>query len=613
MKILLLNDNPVVNKLVTLSAQKTSDELEIVTAINEIQASKYDLLVVDDMSYSENLMQELKSKIEYEKSLFICSRDAKEVEGFSSVLKKPFLPTDLVELFAIFAKDISSNTQEENVQDIQEVQEEVPEVEELDDLSSLDGEELSFDDELTFDDDLNLDDSDEISLDDELSLDDDELELGESVLDDEEAQKVKELLEETSQEIPENTLELDDDIEDLVIDKDDAIKTESTMQYDPQLAANDLGLPLDVIEEFVGDFVQQADEYKAEIYKALEEDDFENVKMISHKLKGVAANLKIEDALNALVVVNTSSNTQDIKENLDTFYGVIESLKNSTTSQEYDLALDLEDEADIDISLEDAQNENEPSLDETVDLELEEELEGASLEELEELVDESVTDEIRAQDGDIAYDLALDLEDEADSTLPEMESLDLDEAFVEEETIQEEVQGEELALESEDNTDEELQEQELDSDSLEELEEFVDDAVTQGLEEDVTEETDEDIESQIQEAVESLSEEDLESEIDEETLLEIATNEIDSLDTLSSKDLKLALGEEVEEEPTEIQELVQEVNTTEIEVEPSDESSNETPDGVEALKKLLEALNDKDVAASMKGMKININITLGES
>ena len=30
MKILLLNDNPVVNKLVTLSAQKTSDELEVV-------------------------------------------------------------------------------------------------------------------------------------------------------------------------------------------------------------------------------------------------------------------------------------------------------------------------------------------------------------------------------------------------------------------------------------------------------------------------------------------------------------------------------------------------------------------------------------------------------
>ena len=39
MKILLLNDNPVVNKLVTLSAQKTSDKLDVVNSIDSIQSS----------------------------------------------------------------------------------------------------------------------------------------------------------------------------------------------------------------------------------------------------------------------------------------------------------------------------------------------------------------------------------------------------------------------------------------------------------------------------------------------------------------------------------------------------------------------------------------------
>ncbi len=34
--------------------------------------------------------------------------------------------------------------------------------------------------------------------------------------------------------------------------------------------------------------------------------------------------------------------------------------------------------------------------------------------------------------------------------------------------------------------------------------------------------------------------------------------------------------------------------------------------GVEALKKLLKALSNEDVAASLKGMRININITLGD-
>jgi len=33
---------------------------------------------------------------------------------------------------------------------------------------------------------------------------------------------------------------------------------------------------------------------------------------------------------------------------------------------------------------------------------------------------------------------------------------------------------------------------------------------------------------------------------------------------------------------------------------------------VEALKKLLTALTNEDVAASLKGMKISINITLGD-
>jgi len=34
--------------------------------------------------------------------------------------------------------------------------------------------------------------------------------------------------------------------------------------------------------------------------------------------------------------------------------------------------------------------------------------------------------------------------------------------------------------------------------------------------------------------------------------------------------------------------------------------------GVEALKKLLQALSNEDVVASMKNMEININITLGD-
>ncbi|MGE4397583.1 MAG: DNA topoisomerase IV, partial [Sulfurimonas sp.] len=97
MKILLINNNPVVNKLVTLSVQKTSDELDKVEKLEDIDSTSYDLVIVDDGVYSGELFDELKSKVKFSKSLYICAKDAKAAEGFNSTIHKPFLPTDLVE------------------------------------------------------------------------------------------------------------------------------------------------------------------------------------------------------------------------------------------------------------------------------------------------------------------------------------------------------------------------------------------------------------------------------------------------------------------------------------------------------------------------------------
>lgn len=154
MKILLVNDNPVVNRLVTLSAQKTSDELEVVSSIEEILQTKYDLLIIDDTLFNEEFYRELNKKIEYTKSLYICSRDAKKEEGFTQILKKPFLPTDLVEIFSMLAKEAPDE-----------------------DFETTELEEFS--------------DAQEKMI------------LGEPVLDDDEAQKVKDLLDETEEEIEE--------------------------------------------------------------------------------------------------------------------------------------------------------------------------------------------------------------------------------------------------------------------------------------------------------------------------------------------------------------------------------------------------------------------------
>ena len=179
MKILLLNDNPVVTKLVTLSAQKTDDEVTTVNSVAEISEGSYDLLVLDDAQYDEEGYVELQNKIKFKKSLFICSRDNTNEENFSATIKKPFLPTDLVEVLTNLKKNLDV-------------------VEDIPDKGVLEGLEIE-----------GLDD-----LDDELILDDEEF--GESVLDDEEAQKVKELLDDDLNLDYDLSLDLEDEADETI-------------------------------------------------------------------------------------------------------------------------------------------------------------------------------------------------------------------------------------------------------------------------------------------------------------------------------------------------------------------------------------------------------------
>lgn len=596
MKILLLNDNPVVNKLVTLSAQKTSDELDVVDSIASIESGEYDLLVVDDTMYNDDMFSEIKSKIMFGASLYICSRDAAEVKDFSSTLKKPFLPTDLVDLFLKFSKEVNTNslTEEENITEIEELKEfdnqelkleDETESDELnesetddmdlsldDELGDLDDELLLEDEELMLDEDLSLDEElslENEELDEELSIGDDDIEDGESVLDDEEAQKVKDLLDETS----------DDEV------------SQEIPAYEPQLTANELGLPIEEIEEFIQDFINQVHEFKDELYASLQNSDLENVKALSHKIKGVAANLRMQEALDAITIVNTSSDNSEIEVSLDTFYKVVDRLAGVSTSSssEDDITTDLDELEEF--NTEELVLDEELSLnEEEPELELEDEL-TFDEEEAESAIDKAVTEELAIEEEELTLDEEeLELEEE-ELTLDEEElELELEEELTfdeeEAEAAIDKAVTEELALEEEEVAD------------LDELEEFSSEEL--------------DLETQIENAVEELSDEDLESELDEETLLEIATDEMDSedaFDSLTSNDLKLAIGEEITEEVNtqkldKLEELNQEVATSqETEVQAN---------SIEALENLLIALKDKNVLASMKGTKININITIGD-
>jgi len=78
----------------------------------------------------------------------------------------------------------------------------------------------------------------------------------------------------------------------------------------------------------------QSYDFKEELYTHLTNDDLSDLKLLSHKLKGVAANLRIEDAFEVLSIINTSSNMDEIRATLDHFYTIISKLEGKELSIE---------------------------------------------------------------------------------------------------------------------------------------------------------------------------------------------------------------------------------------------------------------------------------------
>lgn len=111
-------------------------------------------------------------------------------------------------------------------------------------------------------------------------------------------------------------------------------KVDKAYIFDPHVAAGELGLPVDLIEEFIGDFIQQSFEFKEGLFESVSKADFNNLHILSHKLKGVAANLRIEDALEVLTIINTSTELTEIEANLKYYYEVIAKLSGEPLPEE---------------------------------------------------------------------------------------------------------------------------------------------------------------------------------------------------------------------------------------------------------------------------------------
>ncbi|WP_201353881.1 Hpt domain-containing protein [Hydrogenimonas urashimensis] len=113
----------------------------------------------------------------------------------------------------------------------------------------------------------------------------------------------------------------------------DMTEGEETIEFDPSEAANALGLPESLIVEFVNDFIQQAKEEKANFEKHFEMDDIKTINEIAHKLKGVAANLRIEDMRQLMENAQHAKTPEEVEKSLRVFYRKLAALTKSMAKE----------------------------------------------------------------------------------------------------------------------------------------------------------------------------------------------------------------------------------------------------------------------------------------
>ena len=441
MRVLLFNDNPVVTKLVTLSAQKTGDELEVCSDFESLKSSEVDLLIVDDGLYNDESAIALGISVTASQHLFMANRGSTKPEGFEHTINKPFLPTDLVELFTMISNSLGSASDDSSDDEVDmqiSMDDDSLELESLDDELTLDTQEME--DEIDLEIGADLDTLDDLGA---LDLDEIEAENG-SLIDIDDTLEADTTEDESLvEEIQESVLDKDDlaEVQSLLEDADNSL--EDTISVGSLDNFDDLGLDID--DEALGDIEEDSDEISDELNLEDEElvlDDTEEDELLD---------LNLEEEDEALELEETSANEEiqeeelmlnDIEEdelldlNLEEEVPELEETSANEEIQEEELALDdIEEDELSDLELE----EEAPAelIDDDALNNLEDEIQSAiselSDEELEESVDEDILLDIVSSDESLATFSGLDDLDEQSLKVAvgEAEASDVSEDIVE--------------------------------------------------------------------------------------------------------------------------------------------------------------------------------------
>ncbi len=99
------------------------------------------------------------------------------------------------------------------------------------------------------------------------------------------------------------------------------------IKYNPKVAADELNLPVVLIEEFVEDFIEQAHHDIDHLLASYYQKDMDNIHELGHKLKGAASNLRINELADVLEEIQFCTDYSKLKSLIIRYWGLFKSLE----------------------------------------------------------------------------------------------------------------------------------------------------------------------------------------------------------------------------------------------------------------------------------------------
>jgi len=91
--------------------------------------------------------------------------------------------------------------------------------------------------------------------------------------------------------------------------------------FSMEQAANELSLPVDLIDEFVHDFIEQAHEETENMLTAYDEGDLDRVNKLGHLLKGTSSNLRITPLADTLYKIQFCESLDELEPLIKDYWG----------------------------------------------------------------------------------------------------------------------------------------------------------------------------------------------------------------------------------------------------------------------------------------------------